>query len=240
MSEGKRAFLRLVFGMKMGKSPIPYSLPLLLDTKNMALDPRLSEFVKESLVRGLSRSAIEASLLRAGWRPDQINSALSSFADIEFPVPVPTPEEPSSAKDAFLYLILFTTLYISAFNLGSLILQLMEYALLQGGENTDYIQDNIRQAVASLIIALPVYWYVFRLQRAALLRDPARRASGVRKWLTYLTLFITASVIIGDLISLVYNLIGGGLTTRYVLQFLTIGVINTMIFWYYLLDMRGD
>ena len=90
----------------------------------MPADAELQIFVRDALSRGLSRAQIEDALLRAGWGSDQVQSALAAFAEIDFPVPVPTPKPYLSAREAFLYLLLFSTLYISAFNLGNLVFQL--------------------------------------------------------------------------------------------------------------------
>jgi len=46
--------------------------------------------------------------------------------------------------------------------------------------------------------------------------------------------------LIGDFTSLVYSLLGGELTVRFVLKVLTVGVIAGTIFWYYLSDLRLD
>ena len=56
-------------------------------------------------------------------------------------------------------------------------------------------------------------------------RDPVKRASKVRRWLTYLTLFASASALIGDVTTLVYNALGGELTIRFVLKVITVGLI---------------
>jgi hypothetical protein len=69
-------------------------------------------------------------------------------------------------------------------------------------------------------------------------RDPARRASKVRRQLTYLTLFIAAAFIIGDLIALLDDLLGGELTLRFVLKVVTVAVIAAGLFLYYLRDLR--
>ena len=45
-------------------------------------------------------------------------------------------------------------------------------------------------------------------------------------------------MLIGDFITLVYNLLGGELTTRFMLKVLTIAVIAGTIFFYYLPDLR--
>ncbi len=81
----------------------------------------LESFVAESLGRGVSRAEIEAALTAAGWPSAQIRSALGAYADLPFPVPVPRPRPSLSSREAFLYLVLFSTLYFGAFNLGSLL-----------------------------------------------------------------------------------------------------------------------
>lgn len=94
----------------------------------MAINEELSGFLKEGLERGLSRKKLEEVLLETGWPPDQVRGGLSAFADVTFPVPVPRPKPYLSAREAFIYLILFTTLYISAFSLGSLLFELINRA----------------------------------------------------------------------------------------------------------------
>lgn len=103
-----------------------------------------------------------------------------------------------------------------------------------------YTRQAIRWSVASLIIAFPIFLYVSRLLSRAVRRDPSKRASKVRKWLTYMTLFIAAGVIIGDLIALVYNFLAGELTLRFLLKVLTVGTIAGTIFGYYLWDLRQE
>ena len=71
-------------------------------------------------------------------------------------------------------------------------------------------------------------------------RSPAKRLSAVRRWLTYVTLFLAATVLIGDLITLVYNLLGGELSLRFVLKVLVVGTIAGAIFGYYLRDLRRE
>jgi len=66
------------------------------------------------------------------------------------------------------------------------------------------------------------------------------RMSPVRRWLTYLTLFGAACTLIGDVMTLVYNALGGELTTRFVLKVAIVGAIAGLIYWYYLGDLRID
>lgn len=209
----------------------------------MAIDSELLGFVREALARGMPRSQIEEVLLRAGWEPAQVRSALSSFAEVDFPVPVPRPKAYLSARESFLYLLLFTLLYVTACNLGSLIFQFINWAFPDPGEPMGFQADTreaIRWAVASLLIAFPIFLYLSRLVRREIRRDPEKRHSRVRKWLTYMTLFIAAAVIVGDLTALVYSFLGGELTVRSVLKVATVGAIAGAVFGYYLWDVRGE
>ena len=98
----------------------------------------------------------------------------------------------------------------------------------------------MRWSIASLLIAFPVFAFVAHRLGGEVARNPARRLSRVRRWLTYLTLFIAASVLIGDLITLVYNLLGGELSLRFLLKVLVAGVIAGAVFGYYLSDLRRE
>lgn len=207
----------------------------------MAVPDPLVTFVHDALARGLPRADIEAALRRAGWASEAVRDALDHYADVAFPVSVPRPKPYLSAREAFLYLLLFGTLFVSAINLGTLLFQLIDLAFPAPGPRIlAPLYDTIRWAVSALVVAAPVYLYLSRYTTRELRRDPAKRASKTRRWLTYLTLFVGAAVLIGDLIALVYNLLGGELTDRFVLKVLTVGGIAGAVFGYYLRDLRKD
>ena len=157
--------------------------------------------------------------------------------------PVPKPRPYLSAREAFLYLILFATLYVAAWNLGSLLFDLINRAF-PDPTATDYqvarLGDSIRWSASSVIIAFPVFLYVAWYLGRELARSPIKRLSAVRRWLTYLTLFVAAAVLIGDMITLVYNVLGGELSIRFVLKVLVAAVIAGTIFGFYLHDLRRE
>ena len=208
----------------------------------MAVSEELVGFVKDALARGLSRPQIEDVLRQAGWGKEQVNGALGSFATVEFPLPVPRPRPSLSAREAFLYLLLFTTLYIVAFSLGNLAFQFIDRAFPDPASRVEerYVREAIRWSVSYLIVAFPVFLFMSRLTRREVAQDPVKRSSPVRRWLTYLTLFVSACVLIGDVVALVYNLLGGELAVRFVLKVLTVGLIAGAAFWYYLSDLRVE
>jgi hypothetical protein len=53
-------------------------------------------------------------------------------------------------------------------------------------------------------------------------------------------LFVAACVLIGDVVGLIYGLLGGELTVRFVLKTLIVGGIAGAVFWYYLSGLRVD
>ncbi len=207
------------------------------------MDDSLERFVHDALARGVSRAEVETVLADAGWARDEIDSALARWADTDFPVPVPRPKPYVSAREAFIYLVLFTLLYLSAWSLGALLFQLIDRGIPDPARSYGIRASGltaIRWAVAMLVIAFPGYlllsWRTYRVTRL----ETERRKSRVRKWLTYLTLFLAASVLLGDLISLVFNLLEGELTVRFLLKVLTVAGIAGAIFGYYLWDLRQD
>lgn len=202
----------------------------------------LEAFVGEALLRGESREDIEKVLLAAGWTAEQAEGALGAYADVPFSIPVPKPRPSLSAREAFLYLTLFGTLYLSAYHLGSLVFDLINRVFpdptLEEGEV--WLFDSIRWSVSSLIIAFPVFLYLSRHTERELALHPIKRLSPVRRWLTYLTLFVAAGVLIGDLTTLVYNVLGGELTVRFLLKVATVAAIAATIFSHYLVDLRRE
>jgi hypothetical protein len=141
--------------------------------------------------------------------------------------------------------VLFAALYISAFYLAGLIFEFVNLAFPDPSETAadyyaDLVREQIRWAVAALIVAFPVFLYTSWLTGRAIAQDPVKRASPVRRWLTYLTLFIAATTLICDGVTLVYNLLSGELTVRFVLKVVTVALIAGTAFFYYLADLRRD
>ncbi|AMJ55701.1 MULTISPECIES: DUF5671 domain-containing protein [Stenotrophomonas] len=205
--------------------------------------PELETFVRDALMRGHSRQQVSSALLAAGWSEQQISGVLDGWAEVDFPLPVPRPRASLSAREAFAYLVLFSTLYFFAWNLGSLLFQLIQYALPDPAD-PDWqllrLSGGIRWAISALVIAFPVFVFAAHRVSRDVDKHPIKRLSPVRRWLTYLTLFVAATVLIGDLTALVYNLLSGELSLRFVLKVLVVGVIAGTVFSYYLWDLRQE
>jgi len=209
----------------------------------MAVNEQLTGFIREALNLGLPRDDIRGVLGQADWLDEEVEAALRSFAAVDFPIAVPRPRPSLSAREAFQYLVLFGTLYLSAYSLGSLLFQFINLAFpdpLWSQNEIDAIPEAIRWAVASLVVATPVFLYAARTISREIALSPLKRTSPVRRWLTYLTLAIAAGILIGDSTNLVYSLLGGEVTARFLLKALTIGSLAGTVFVYYLRDLRRD
>ncbi len=141
-------------------------------------------------------------------------------------------------RDVFLHLLAMVILYWSAVSFITLCWQYINYFfpdILNYGHSTD---SSIRFAVASLIIVFPVFILVSRFLNKIYAKESQVRESKIRKWLIYLTLFVTALVIIGDLVFVINTFLGGEITARFILKALSVLVVAGVIFGYYLDDVR--
>jgi hypothetical protein len=106
--------------------------------------------------------------------------------------------------------------------------------------NAILVTRSMADQLASIIVGFPVFllvtWGIVRGVR----RQPERIEGSVRKWLTYVALVITASTMIGDLVTFLAYFLRGDLDARFVLKVVTVLVIAGGVFAYYLDSLRRD
>lgn len=205
-------------------------------------DATLLQFVKEALSAGSSRADTEKALLEAGWPKQQVSSALDSYSTVEFPIPVPIPKPQVSARDASLYIVMFTMLYLSAYNLGSLLFQFVNLAFPDPAfpQNRQMFSAALRSSISTLIITFPVFLFISSHIAKKIRKEAAQRLSAVRRWLTHLTLAVASLIIVGDLILLINSFLAGELSIRFILKALVVGTISGAIFYYYFSETQQD
>lgn len=202
----------------------------------------LQRFVRKALERGVPREKIASALKKGRWRDEEIKAALAAFGDdADVGLPVPRRKASLSASEAFQYLTIFLCLAICAFASGNLLFNLID-AWVPDPQNpyATWVASEARLAIASLIVAMPVYVFMSYGAWKAARTDPLKRESPVRKWLTYLTLFATGGVAIGDLIALLDRFFAGDLAARFFCKALVVLLIAGKIFVLYLWDLRRD
>jgi hypothetical protein len=148
----------------------------------------------------------------------------------------------TTARDFFLHLLSIVTLYMSATAFITLLFQYVNRffpdAILLDYYYYDMGTGPLRFAIATLLVVFPVYiWSTWYLQKVYT-KEPELKTSGVRKWLIYLTLFVATFMIIGSLISILNSFLSGELSVRFFLKASAVLVVASLIFTYYLYDIR--
>jgi hypothetical protein len=147
------------------------------------------------------------------------------------------PQKPkTSAKDFFIHLASMVALYWAT---GSLIALL--YTVIDAVHPPIYYggSGSIAWPVASLIVIFPLFILFSWLLQKDYAASPEKMQLGVRKWLTYITLFVSGAILAGSLISVIYKFLDGQeLTTGFLLKVLSWLVVAGLVFGYYLQTIR--
>ncbi|MGB3296225.1 MAG: DUF5671 domain-containing protein [Phormidesmis sp.] len=193
-------------------------------------------FIERARDRGASDEFISQLLQRFGWPQREIERAFFQVYErlTGYPIPLPPSGGGELAKDAFAYLLAFAMLGLWSQALGQIAFVVINQAFPDATQTSYGAYYDLAFSLARLIVAYPVYLWVMRLLNRELARHREKHFSGVRKWLTYLTLLIVALIGIGTLIAFLTSFLRGELTTRFVLKVLTVLVIDGGIFLYYL------
>ena len=147
----------------------------------------------------------------------------------------------SSAKDVFSYLLMVSMLYVGVV---SFITMLWQYTNVQFPDPLELYYNGslemIRGAISALVIVWPVMMGMSWLINKDIKNDKHKKNLWIRKWLLYLTLFISALTIIVDLISVTNNFLSGELTTRFALKIVIVLVVALAVFSYCMWELQRD
>src|SRR3989344_33241 len=147
----------------------------------------------------------------------------------------------SGPRDFFVHLLCFIALYASAFSLLSL---WFEYINIKFPDplayNYNFGFEQLRWPMSILFILFPVFILMARWISKQIVIEPARKELLIYKWLVYLTLFVSSVTVIVDLVTLIYNFLGGDLSARFGLKVLAVLVVALSVFGYYIWHLRTD
>jgi len=145
----------------------------------------------------------------------------------------------TTARDLFLNLGVVITLYVSIVSLLSLafdiINKLFPDTLSYSGDSYSY---GMRMAVASLIVIFPLFLWLSRLVKKDIEGDASRRDTAVRRFLTWVTLFVSGAAVAVDLVVLLNTFLSGEITMRFVLKVLAVLVVAGATLAYYINEVR--
>jgi hypothetical protein len=202
---------------------------------------KLLAFIEASKAKGAADDFLADLLRQQGWAAEDIYAAFGRYYQslTGLPVPVRSGGAAEAARDAFLYLLAFSTLATWTMALGSLMFTFIDRWFLNPVARPPFASRyEISSEMACIIVAFPIFLFVMRFILREVETSPEKLESGVRKWLTYIALLIAAGSVIGDLITFLTFFLQGELTARFVLKVLTVLVIAGGVFWYYLVSLR--
>lgn len=194
----------------------------------------LVDYVADALRAGHSRDSIQSDLKAAGWTQDRIEAGLGSWSDGSGGLPVPRPTPNVSPAEFALYTLLYGALAFSAVHLVGLMHELIDL-MTEGSEVVGY---DLRWSVASLIVSVPLFAVLLRRDRRNLAKEPGTRRSIVRNWISHIAVVVTAIVLLGVLVSVIFRLLSGDLTGAYVAKALAVAVVGAGALWFSVKETR--
>lgn len=145
----------------------------------------------------------------------------------------------TTPKDFFLYLGAIVALYTSTISILTLLFEIINQLFPKPFAYVDLYASGVSLAVAMLIVALPLYFMFMRITSRVEHDIPEKRELPVRKWLVYFTVFIAGAAIAIDLIVLLQTFFAGEeITLAFVLKVISIALVLTFVFGYYLYDIH--
>ncbi len=146
----------------------------------------------------------------------------------------------STPREVFMQLLSIITLY---FSVASTICLLFQYLNLTfNNENNPFFFNPtgiIRYNLALLIVNFPVYLWTIVKFRTWCNLTPELNAIRIRSWMIYLTLFLATLTMLIDLSVLIFNFLNGDLGTKFLLKVLSLFLVCSLVFYYYLKDLKS-
>lgn len=202
----------------------------------------LDRFIELARQKGMDTSTTFLLLRSFGWKEREIAEAMAVH---ELGIRVPERVGVGSARDAFFHLLAFTALYAWTISLIFLLFTFVDFALPDPAtRSSSYAVESalsgMRASLATLIVAFPlfigVWWFLLR----EVWIFPEKAKSGIRRWLSFLSLFAGAVTILTDVITLVHYLVDGDLSVRFLLKVAVLFVVTGSVFVYLALTLREE
>ena len=99
--------------------------------------------------------------------------------------------------------------------------------------------ESIRMSLATLIIIFPVFIAVSYFWRKFSKLELGHIDEIFKKWVVYIILFLSATIIAVDLVTLVRYFISGEITSRFILKVAVVLVIALFVGVYYIFELKG-
>lgn len=204
------------------------------------MEPDLECFVQRARERGLDLVSIRTLLLSAGWKEKQI---LAAFRGADPELAIPEPPAGGTARDACLHLLAFVALYAWVISLVLCVFSYVDLGFPDPAWREDdfwrqAVLSSVRAKLATLLVAFPAFLLLWRFLLREVRQKPEKARNAVRRWLTYLSVFVGTVTLAANTITLVYYLFEGELSTRFLLKVATLFLVTGGSLVYLRIAMR--
>lgn len=226
------------------------------------MDEKLMQFVDHARGKGMDLGTIRQVLLSAGWKEKDIAEVFCA-RELELPIPRPAhgvaaggvvaggrgPRRaggvPRKARDAFLHLLVFGSLFVWSTSVIMLLFTYINFAFPDPAWRTGHTQllellSIMRFELATVIVSFPIFLLVWNYLLREVERNPETGKGVLRRWLGYLSLFVGAITLSGDAMILIYFLLEGQLTIRFVLKAVVLFLIAGGLVGYLAFTLRSE
>jgi hypothetical protein len=142
----------------------------------------------------------------------------------------------TTPKDFFLHLAATVALYAAVGSLINLAFSVINYF------NPDtlagyFYSGSVAWPISMLIVLVPVLYLIEWLITRDIRETPKKKEMWIRRWRTYLTIFLAAILMIGDLITLLNVYLSGEISSRFVYKVIVIILVAGAVGKYYFFDL---
>lgn len=197
----------------------------------------LHSFIRAAKTQGAGDEFLANMLTRRGWSPEEVYDALGGYWEQNTGLAAPRRAHATeSSREAFLHLLAFLALAVWAPAMGTVLFELVNHWIPDPLRPSYYssVRTTISWSIAAMLVAFPLHLWISQILVRGAEANPGRLQAGVRKWLTHLALFGTASTVLVNLISFAAFFLMGELTARFTCKSAIVMAICGGVFVYYL------
>lgn len=208
------------------------------------MDTSLQDYIQKAKSEGHTNDQIKANLVQAGWSANAVDNALGHDSGLSVPPP-PSSKGKTSMWDAFEHILLFISLYVMAAAIAMILHFFVDKYVASGiitgyGNLGDLNSTLLKGYLSALIVSFPLFAFLFLDVTKRTKANPQLRHLDSRKLLIYITLIATFLFMIFSIITIVYSLLNGNITSNFLFHFAVTVLVNAIIFIYYVNQVKED
>jgi hypothetical protein len=148
----------------------------------------------------------------------------------------------TNSKEFFQYLLQFGLFYISGITLTLLWFELIDASFQSSSYSDGYswMYSILSFDVAIIAVMTPAFLLLSWYSRDFIRKNPERLHIGFRRWMTYLTVFLSALTFLWFLVILISDFLMGDSTGAFVIKAVVLMIVAVCVFAYYYWDVEAD